>query len=227
MNNIEYTRTKELARILPQDRPREKARVRGIGTLTDLELLALLLGSGTRGDGVLSLAQRILLVVDEKGDGLGLSDLLSIRGIGEAKATMLLAAVEFARRRIRPHHVKIRVPRDILPLVQHYAEKKQEHFICISLNGAHEVIATRVVSLGLVNSTQVHPREVFSDPIVDRACSIVVAHNHPSGDLTPSQQDRQVTKSLRDSGALLGIKVLDHIIFTQAGYYSFQENEGW
>jgi DNA repair protein RadC len=114
-------------------------------------------------------------------------------------------------------------PTDVLPLVRHYADRKQEHFICISINGANEFITTRVVSVGLVNKTQVHPREVFADPITDRASAIIVAHNHPSGGLLPSQEDLEITKQLTSAGEVLGIKVLDHMIFNDKGYYSLLE----
>ncbi len=111
-------------------------------------------------------------------------------------------------------------PADVLPLIRHYADRKQEHFICISINGANEVITTRVVSVGLVNKTQVHPREVFADPITDRASAIIVAHNHPSGGLIPSKEDVEITKQLKSSGEILGLELLDHMIFNDKGYYS-------
>jgi DNA repair protein RadC len=141
-----------------------------------------------------------------------------------AKAAAVVAALEFSRRRIRPEGVKISFPADVIPLISHYADRKQEHFLCISLNGANEVINSRVVSVGLVNKTQVHPREVFADPITDRASSIIVAHNHPSGELIPSKEDIQVTKQLQSSGEILGIRLADHIIFNKKGYYSFLEH---
>jgi DNA repair protein RadC len=109
-------------------------------------------------------------------------------------------------------------------LIRHYADRKQEQFICISLNGANEVIAHRVVSVGLVNKTQVHPREVFADPITDRASAIIAAHNHPSGSLSPSKEDVEITRQIKNAGETLGIKLLDHIIFNHRGYYSFLED---
>jgi DNA repair protein RadC len=144
--------------------------------------------------------------------------------VGPAKATLIAASLEFARRRIRPEGIKIKTPVDVLPLVRHYGDRKQEHFLCISLNGANEIITTRVVSVGLVNKTQVHPREVFADPITDRASAVILAHNHPSGDLTPSKEDILLTRQLKEAGETLGIAVLDHIIFSQKGHYSFLEN---
>jgi DNA repair protein RadC len=116
-------------------------------------------------------------------------------------------------------------PADVLPLIRHYTDRNKEHFICISINGANEVITTRVVSVGLVNKTQVHPREVFADPITDRASAIIMAHNHPSGGLMPSKEDLEITKQLKSTGEILGIKVLDHIIFNDKGYYSLLEKE--
>lgn len=141
-----------------------------------------------------------------------------------AKATLIAAALEFARRRIRPEGLKISFPADVLPLIQNYADRKQEHFICVSINGANEVIKSRVVSVGLVNKTQVHPREVFADPITDRASGIIAAHNHPNGSLSPSNEDIEITKQLKFAGETLGIRLLDHIIFNHKGYYSFLES---
>ena len=131
--------------------------------------------------------------------------------------------MELARRYIAPAKVRIAFPVDVLPLISHFADRKQEYFLAVSLNGAHEVIATRVVSIGLVNRTVVHPREVYADPITDRAAAIVVAHNHPSGCVDPSREDRDVTRRLVSAGQTLGIQLLDHVIFSTAGYYSFLE----
>jgi DNA repair protein RadC len=152
-----------------------------------------------------------------------LVELQKTEGIGLAKATLIAAALEFARRRIRPEGLRISFPADCLPLIRHYADRKQEHFLCISINGANEVIKNRIVSVGLVNRTQVHPREVFADPITDRASAIIVAHNHPSGGLLPSKEDIEITKQLKSAGETLGIRLLDHIIFNHKGYYSFLE----
>jgi DNA repair protein RadC len=205
-------------------RPREKLQEKGPKALSDKELLAILLGSGTQTQGVLTLAGRILKVLDDTSANPTLEQLQSIDGIGPAKATIILAALEFARRRIRPEGFKIGLPPDVLPLIQHMADRKQEHFLCISLNGAYEVIAVRTVSVGLVNKSQVHPREVFADPITDRATAIIVAHNHPTGNLSPSKDDIAITRQLESAGDTLGIRLLDHIIFGHKGYYSFKEN---
>lgn len=215
---------KRIADIPKLDRPREKLLQKGAAALSDLELIAILLGSGTKSHDVLTVADRILKTIDKAGVNPSVDDLMEIEGVGPAKATLISAALEFARRRIRPEGFKISFPPDVLPLIQHYADRKQEHFICISLNGAKEVIAVRTVSVGLVDKTHVHPREVFADPITDRASAIIVAHNHPAGGLTPSKKDIETTKRLKTVGDTLGIQLLDHIIFNHKGYYSFLEN---
>jgi DNA repair protein RadC len=111
-------------------------------------------------------------------------------------------------------------------LIRHYADRKQEHFICITINGANEVINTRVISIGLVDKTQVRPREVLADAITDRASGVVLAHNHPIGSLTPSTADREITEQLKKAGELLGISVLDHIIFNRTEYYDLLKAGG-
>lgn len=210
---------------LPEcERPREKLQQKGSEALSDLELMAILLGSGTKGHDVMKVSGRILKILDGNSKQLSLEELQRIEGVGLAKATLIAAALEFARRRIRPEGLKISTPADVLPLIQHYADRKQEHFICISINGANEVIKSRVVSVGLVNKTHVHPREVFADPITDRASAIIVAHNHPSGSLTPSTEDKEITGQLKSAGEILGIRLLDHIIFNHKGYFSFLES---
>jgi DNA repair protein RadC len=214
---------KKLKDLSESERPREKLRAKGPAALSDIELLAILLGSGTKTGDVLTVAGRILKVVDGRNDKLSLDELLKIEGVGPAKASLVAAALEFARRRIRPEGLRISFPPDVLPLIRHYADRRQEHFICVSLNGANEVIAARVVSVGLVNKTQVHPREVFADPLTDRASAVIVAHNHPSGSLEPGDEDIETTGRLKSAGEILGIRLLDHIIFNQKGYYSFLE----
>lgn len=194
-------------------RPREKLAAKGASALSDRELLAAVLGRGSGKRDVMGLAKDLLKCVDDKGLGLTTEDITAIPGIGQAGAATVTAAFEFARRRIRPRGQKIRAPADVLPLIRHYGDRKQEHFITVSLNGAHEVMDVRVVTVGLVNKSQIHPREVFAHPITQRAAAIIIAHNHPSGDLTPSKEDLKVTTQLKKAGDLLGIPLLDHIIF--------------
>lgn len=207
------------------DRPREKMQEKGAAALSDLELMAILLGSGTKGHDVMTVARRIVKIIDERNANPSIHELQEIEGVGPAKATLIAAALEFSRRRIRPEGMKISFPADILPLIRHYADRKQEHLLCVSLNGANEVITARVVSVGLVNRTQVHPREVFADPITDRAAAIIIAHNHPAGSLDPSKEDIAVTRQLQAAGETLGIRVLDHVIFNHKDYFSFIERD--
>jgi DNA repair protein RadC len=213
-----------LSAIPKEERPRERLQAKGAQALADYELMAILLGSGTKGHDVLSVAKRVVEVVDTSNGKPGLEDLGQIPGVGFAKATLIAAALEFSRRRIRAEGLRISFPPDVLPLIKHYADRKQEHFLCITLNGAKEVIATRVVSMGLVDKAQVHPREVFAEAITDRACAVIVAHNHPSGSLVPSKEDKAITNILKSAGLILGIDLLDHIIFSHKGYYSFLEH---
>lgn len=213
---------RKIADIPKNDRPREKLQQKGPQALSDIELLAVLIGSGTKGNDVMSVAKRVLTVLDGKNEKVSFNSITEIEGVGLAKATLIVAALELARRRIRPEGIKITFPQDVLPLIANYVDRKQEHFICISINGANEVIACRVVSVGLVNKTQVHPREVYADPVTDRAAAIIVAHNHPAGDLTPSDEDIKMTQNLKQAGDVLGIKLLDHIIISKKGHYSFK-----
>lgn len=212
---------KTIAQIPRQDRPREKLLARGAGSLTDQELLAVLLGKGTAGTDVMALAAKLARVIDEKGLSVRSDDLTQLDGVGEAKATLILAAIEFARRRIKPEGLKISTSSDILPLLSHYADRKQEHFLCISVNGANEVINIRVVSIGLIDRSPAHPREVFADPLADRACAVILAHNHPAGTLQPSEADIETTRRLKEAGELMGITVLDHLIFNRTAHFSF------
>jgi len=211
---------------LPQsERPREKLLDNGASILSDHELLAIILGKGTQRDDVLTLSRKIVRIIDEKGMSFSAHDITNIAGIGTAKAATIAAAFEFVRRRIRPEGLKIKFPADILPLIQHYADRKQEHFICVSMNGANEVMSVRVVTIGLINKTHVHPREVFADVLSERASAIIVAHNHPQGDLHPSEEDKNMTIMLQKAAATLKISFLDHIVFNTKGYYSFLEND--
>lgn len=206
------------------DRPREKLLAKGPGALTDQELLAVLLGKGTPQMDVMTLAGKVARAMDEKGLSVRVDDLTQFGGIGHAKAAIILAAIEFARRRIKPEGMKISTPADVLPLIRHFSDRKQEHFLSITINGVNEVLNVRVVSIGLVDRSPVHPREVFADVLADRASGIIVAHNHPAGSLEPSLADADSTHQLKQAGKILGIQLLDHIIFNRSSYYSFLES---
>ena len=151
-------------------------------------------------------------------------ELLNKKSLNEAQACSLIASLELGRRLYSCSLKKITKASDIYPEIQHYADRKQEQFIVVSLNGAHEIIAIRVVSIGTLTKTIIHPREVFSDPIADRAAAIIIAHNHPSGNTEPSDEDILITERLTKAGTILGIPVLDHLILSpNCDYISFVE----
>ena len=201
--------------------PREKLLREGPEKLSDRELLSILLNTGIKGKHVNVLADELLDKLDRTSNIPSCREFKEISGLGESKAAAIAAAFELGRRRWGIRETRIHSPEDAYNMVKHYADRRQERFLCISLNGAHEVLAVRVVTVGLVNKTIVHPREVFSDPIQDRASAICVAHNHPSGKLEPSGEDDEITRQLKNSADILGITFLDHIIFSSEGYYSY------
>jgi len=205
------------------DRPREKLAAKGPEALSDPELLAILLGSGIKGKDVLNVSRAILRKLDKNKEKIEIKTLLSIDGIGFAKACQILASIEFARRRLLRESIVIHKADDVLPIISYIADKKQEYFLCVSLNGANEVIGNRVVTVGLLNANQIHPREVFAEAISDRAAAVILAHNHPSGSLKPSPDDIAATRQLVEAGKILGIEVLDHIIIAKKGYLSLKE----
>lgn len=202
--------------------PREKLQNLGPRSLSDKELLAVMLGSGGRGASVHDIAAKVLPVIDT-GEEIDITRLQGVAGIGPSKALLIAAALEFSRRRIRPEGIRIRKASDVPPLLSHLLDRPQEHVVSISLTGAHEIIKIRTVSIGLLTSCPIHPREIFVGPIKDHAFSVILAHNHPSGDPTPSEEDKKVTKQISFAATTLGMKLLDHIIFARRGYYSFQE----
>jgi DNA repair protein RadC len=205
------------------ERPRERLVKHGPEALSDQELLAILLNTGVRGKNVTILAGELLQRLEQSKHIPAIKDLAQMPGMGVSKAGAVVAMLEFGRRRWGASGAKIYHPSDAFSLVRHYADRKQEHFICISLNGAHEVLAVRVVSVGLVNRTLVHPREVFADALGDRACAVVCAHNHPSGTVKPSKEDDEVTKSLKRAAEVLGLNFLDHVIFAENVYFSYRQ----
>lgn len=214
-----------LSEIERQDRPREKMELKGAESLSDLELIMLLVSSGTAERPVNEVSSELLTLLD-KSEEPDYKSICAIKGLGRAKCSQILAALELGRRRMKKYGIgpSISSPGDIFREVRHYATRDQEQFIVLVLNGAHEVLNVFVATVGLVNKTLVHPREIFSDAIQRRGTAIAIAHNHPSGKLEPSEDDINVTKRILISGDILGIRVLDHIIFSGTGYYSFLEH---
>nr|VFK68889.1 MAG: DNA repair protein RadC [Candidatus Kentron sp. UNK]VFK73744.1 MAG: DNA repair protein RadC [Candidatus Kentron sp. UNK] len=218
-------KSKKINDIPENERPREQLLTKGPMSLKDQDLLAILLGRGIPGTDVMTLAGKLSTTIDKKGLDIEAKDLFQFNGVGNAKATLILAAIEFVRRRIKPEGIKIARPSDLVPHVRHYADRKQEHFLCASVNGANEVMNIRVVSIGLVDRTLAHPREVFAGPLSDRASAIILAHNHPMGSLEPSPADMDVTRQMRQAGDIMGIAVLDHIIFNRTDHFSLLDEK--
>lgn len=214
---------KKIKDLPAHNRPREKLKERGASALTDEELVAAILGRGVEGYDLGAISRRVAKLIRKHKKKLSVDHLTAVRGIGLAKAAQILSAFELSRRHLIKDTVKITDAQDVMPLLADITNKKQEYFVCISLNGAHEVIKKRIVTIGLVDRSQVHPREVYADVISDRAAAVIFAHNHPSGDLKPSNSDLKIHEQLTEAGKILGIRILDHLIVTRKGYYSFQE----
>lgn len=205
------------------ERPREKLRVHGPEALSEAELLAVLIHTGTKGKSAVELASAVLKEAGPNLGRWGLSEFTQVAGVGEAKACQILAALELARRHFQRGPGRVATPEDALPYFASIRGRKQEHFASLTLNGAHEMIECRVVTVGLLTSSPVHPREVFADAISDRAAAMILAHNHPSGNLEPSPDDLALTRQLAEAGKILGIEVLDHLVVTKTGYTSLRE----
>ena len=208
----------------PEQRPRERLADKGPQTLSDADLLAILLNTGIKGKNVSELARELLNLLNGSREIPSLGELSRLSGMGNSKACAVAAMLEFGRRRWGMPGHSVKHPADVFALVRHNADRKQERFFSVSLNGSHEVLAVRLVTVGLVNRTIVHPREVFADLIQDRASAFAVAHNHPSGRLSPSPQDAEITERLRHASIILGINFMDHLIFSPTDYYSFRDN---
>lgn len=209
---------KKLSDLPKIDRPREKLKAKGPAALSDFELLQALVGSGNKQADVTKIASDIKKILQKHGSTISYEQLDQVTGLGAAKITELLAAFELSKRYlIESEQPIIDSPEKAAELLKDIRDKKQEYFVCLTLDGANRLIAKRVITVGTLTSSLVHPREVFADAITDRAASVIVAHNHPSGSLTPSKADHEVTKRLQDAGELLGIKLIDHIIVTKAG----------
>ncbi|MFA4877643.1 MAG: DNA repair protein RadC [Methanoregula sp.] len=207
------------------DRPREVIARKGAEALSDTELIEAILGRGTRNRDVRALSREICGLLQSKKPCLKYEDLVAIDGVGPTRASQMMACFELGRRYHAPAGPDARIakPEDVIPLVSHLRDKRQEHFVCITLNGAGEVLGNRVITVGLLNHSLVHPREVFADAIVDRAASVICVHNHPSGSLEPSPQDIAITAQLKEAGQLVGIQLIDHIIITRNGHVSLRE----
>ena len=200
-------------------RPREKLQARGAEALSDYELLMAIIGSGTQYADVTKLAREVQKLLKEKGSELAYEDLLSVKSLGPAKATNIMAGFELWRRQFEvSERPIIDSPEKAVERLVDIRDKKQEYFVCLTLDGANRLIAKRIITIGTLTASLVHPREVFAEAITDRAASIVVAHNHPSGSTEISEDDRVVTVRLEEAGTMLGISVKYHLIVTKKNY---------
>jgi len=208
------------------DLPREKLQKYGVNKLTDYELLAILLGSGIKGLNVLELSKKILVAIKKISlKKITLKDLLEIKGLGKAKASQIFAVLELGRRLNAENKSEILSPGDVWNFCADIRATQKEHFVAFYLDTQNCLIERQTISIGILNSSLVHPREVFEPALSFHAASIIVAHNHPSGELQPSDEDRKVTKRLIEVSKIMGIDIIDHIILSKNGYLSFkQEN---
>ncbi|UCB45397.1 MAG: DNA repair protein RadC [Spirochaetota bacterium] len=204
---------------------RNKLVRRGPSSLTDEELLGVVLGGRVdwKNSAQVFDALKKNMWLLKRDFSSFFKMLLNIKGVGPSKASLIGAAIELGSRLMNERTPSITQVRDILPYISYLTKKSQECFVCINLNGGNRVISSRVVTIGLVDQALVHPREVFSEAVKERAAKVIVAHNHPAGVLSPSEEDIQITKNLLSASKILGITFLDHIIVTEDDYYSFRE----
>lgn len=212
------------------DRPREKFLLKGRNSLSDSELLAILLGSGSSEKSAVDLAKEILSNVENdlsKFARMNLNDLCKFKGVGEAKAVTILASLELGRRRndsLRSKRIKISSSNDAYQHVKTFLQDLQhEEFYCLFLNRANEIVKTHQISSGSSTGTVVDGKMVFKLALEYYAVGIILVHNHPSGQKKPSDQDRRLTKQLVEFGKHIDLQILDHVIYTDNGYFSFAD----
>ncbi|MDW0118104.1 DNA repair protein RadC [Sporosarcina thermotolerans] len=211
------------------DRPRERLIRQGAASLSNQELVAILLRTGTKEESVLLLANRILNSFDKIQDlkNATVEEMMAVKGVGQAKAVQLLAAAEIGKRIHRRHsegRYVIKSPEDAAAyLMTDMSSLLQEHFVVLFMNVKNEVLHKQTIFIGSLNSSIVHPREIFREAVKRSAASIIVSHNHPSGNPSPSPEDIEVTKRLVEAGSIMGIELLDHIIIGDHRFISLKE----
>jgi len=216
---------------LPEaDRPREKLIKKGSQNLKDEELLAILLGTGVEGKNVIEVAQQILRKYSKKRlFKMKYEDLSKIKGIGPAKACIILASQELVKRALKIQDETlpiIRSTKDVVAQAVYLRDKTREHLMTIYLNARNEMIWKKQSTfIGTLNASIVHPREIFAEALRQNAASVILVHNHPSGDAEPSEDDLEITKRIQEAGKIMGIDVLDHIIITKSKVFSFKEKK--
>ncbi|WP_296031068.1 DNA repair protein RadC [uncultured Treponema sp.] len=203
---------------------RELTLLNGISYPDDEELIMLILGKGTKNNPIESLAEKVTKTINSSNEEELIPNLKKIDGMGESRALVIAAALELGRRRRGILRSSINAPKDVIPFLQHYTLMPTEHFITVTVNGAKEILSTRVVSVGTINKALIHPREVFANAVSEYASGIICCHNHPCGQCYPSNADIDSTKILQKAAKILGIVFMDHIIITKEDYFSFLEH---
>lgn len=206
------------------DRPRERMLRFGQSRMKDSELLAIILGSGIKEKNIIQISENVLRTISIKTTNLSIEELLKISGIGKTNALKILSILELAKRIKNKKEVIIYSPKEIASELKNIKNIKKEYFYLFCLDSRNKVIKKELVSVGTLNSSLVHPREVFEPAIRNLSAQIVIAHNHPSGDINPSEEDINITTKLVKAGELLGINILDHVILTKENYFSFKEH---
>jgi DNA repair protein RadC len=213
----------------PSERPRERLARLGTEALSTQEILAIILGKGIKGEPVMALAHNLLITFGNLNNlaNATLIELSKIKGIGAAKGTQIKAAFELGKRLDDSFSINskehIRSPEDVIKEVQKSLKgKKKEHFLALFLDTRNHPIETRTISIGSLDSSIVHPRELFKEAISHSAASIILVHNHPSGDTEPSDEDIKLTKRLIEVGQVLGIEILDHVVISDHAYLSMK-----
>lgn len=199
--------------IAKEDRPREKLLSRGVSVLSSEELLQVIIGSGVKGFDVVKISKELLKLLEANNGKLTFEVVSAIKGVSTATAAKLLASLEVAGRFTKTG-TKIRDIDDVAIILSDIRNKKQEHFVVLTLDGADRLIDRHIVSIGTVNASLIHPRDVFTFALQDNAASIIIAHNHPGGSREPSTADVEVTRRIDAVGKLLGISMQSHIILT-------------
>ena len=207
------------------DRPREKLLKYGPKKLSNAELLAIILGKGKRGENVVELSKKILRKISlDKFLNLQLIDLKNISGVGQVKAAQIVAAMELSKRLLNKSEINsIITPKDIWNELKDVRSKNKEYFIAFYLDVRNYVIKKETISIGTLNASLVHPREVFEPAVRNLAAQIILSHNHPSGDPSPSEEDIKLTRQLIEAGKILGIEIIDHVIVSEKGFVSIKE----
>ncbi len=214
---------KKLVDLPSIDRPREKLQRKGAQALSDFELLEVMVGSGNAQSDVSQIARQLLKQFRRGTETLNFESLTSLKGVSTAQATKIIASLELAKRYLVRDVTPLLSLNDLVARLDDIRNKQQEYFIAMSLDGGQRLIAKRTITIGTLDTVLAHPREVFADAIVDRAACLVVAHNHPSGQVQPSVKDTTITHQLIAAGQLLGVPLRDHIIVTRTEVYSFSQ----